>query len=89
MEFAKADFGLSTSMRHDKKNPFYIIITQGKGTLHYAAPEHLEKKKYNSKVDIYSLGYFHAILVNFTEEALLNAIKLLRREHKLPQTLRH
>ncbi len=83
-----ADFGISTFHALRQENIAQYYHTQGKGTFLYSAPEQLEKRKYDSKVDIYSLGLIiMQFFVNFTtEEDLKNAIILLREKHILPQT---
>jgi serine/threonine protein kinase len=54
-----ADFGLSTLHENDDQSH-----TAGLGTRHYMAPE-VETKKYDTRCDIYSLGYIVYDVFNF------------------------
>nr|XP_022914905.1 eukaryotic translation initiation factor 2-alpha kinase-like [Onthophagus taurus] len=70
------DFGLVTTMDNisDNSVPFNESIlqshTKGVGTQLYMSPEQIEKKKYNYKVDIYSLGVIlYELMVPFSTES--------------------
>jgi serine/threonine protein kinase len=81
-----ADFGLSTlhTTRFETMANYYHSF--GMGTPIYAAPEQLQGKRYNFKVDIFPLGcIWMEFLADFkSDNSLILAIINLRENHVLP-----
>lgn len=84
------DFGLVTTMSKDGDCATSITLLQNHtndaGTEHYMSPEQLNKKAYNLKVDIYSLGVIlFELLVPFKTEMERDKTLTALRNHSYPE----
>jgi len=65
-----SDFGLTTAhIRNDDKSQSHTFNV---GTRQYMAPEMKDNRKYNEKVDIYSLGVLLRIMFNIDAQRFLD-----------------
>lgn len=59
-----ADFGISKALNADREDFTNTSVTNPRGTRGWMAPEVYESKRFNFKVDIWSLGLIHGYVLS-------------------------